>query len=230
MASKRHAALLALAALGALASRGFAADPSPEEEPALPPAAVLVAGAPESDVFLRAYSFEVSATALRQRGFHVAPLQLTTSRLTAEGRDAAGCLDDATCLRAVAAELGAPTLVLVRARKDGDRWRLALQIARVEDAVSATEGAEVAGNVSEIYERVGAVLAAGLPASPPCVVQLGGPPELRLRVDDRERPLEAGRVFVAPGRHRLELRLPGRGAWRGSLRCDDGRTYRMEAR
>ena len=214
--------------LVALASRGTAE--RPDTEPALPTAAVLVSSSPSSDVFLRAYAFEVTATALKELGFHVAPLQLTTSRLTRAGRSAEACLDDDACLQQVAAELGAPTLVLVQATKASDRWRLALRTARVELEVSASGPTEVEGSVDEIFAGVAPVLAAEVPDDPPCVGQLEGPRGLRLLVDGGERDVAAGRVFVAPGARRMELVVPGRSPWRGRLRCEGGRTYALEAR
>ncbi|MEO0324524.1 MAG: hypothetical protein AAF447_16295 [Myxococcota bacterium] len=220
-------ALTGLLALAAHRSPGSAE--RPDEEPALPTAAVLVAATPVSDVFLRAYAFEVTATALKELGFHVAPLQLTASRLSAAGRSPGACQEDAECLREVAAELGAPTLVLVRATKSGEAWQLGLRTSRVEVDVVTSAPTEIEGTVSDIFAGVAPVLAEELPGDLPCVVQIEGPAELQLRVDGDERRVSAGRAFIGPGAHRVELRAPGRAPWRGRLRCEGGRTFRMEA-
>ncbi|MEM1416010.1 MAG: hypothetical protein AAGH15_13975 [Myxococcota bacterium] len=228
----RSAAALLLALVAALASFAEAQSNAAVSaaEPAPPSAAVLVAGAPEADLFRRAYAFEVTASAMSELGFRVAPLQLTTSAMGRGGADAETCVADRACLRRVAAELGAPTLVVAHAAKRRDRWRLRLQLWQVRAEAEPGAQAEIIGNANELLGSTLPLLRARVPEEAPCVVQLAGPPGMLLRVDGEERLAEAGRVFVGPGRHALELVAAQRAPWRGTLRCVGGRTFRVEAR
>jgi len=214
-----------------LACHSFAAAQQPAPQDPIPPAAaVFVTSLGEIEPFVPVFLAEIGAQALRDAGLAVVPTQLSAHALRRDGRVEDECVADDACLAEVSAELGATLVLVITASAEGERVEIRMRGRALAEELEE-RGEERAGGVeTEVAGAIQAFVARIAEAPLPCVVELHADPDLVVHVEGEVRVPRFGRIFVSPGEHELELRLPGRDTWEGELTCTPGRTYRVTVR
>lgn len=196
-------------------------------------AAVIVVQGPKVDPFFGVYTFEVAAALLRKLSYSVVPPKVAAERWRklAGGGD---CAKDESCLRSLARELAAPSILVVQlgaaARKKVWVHTQAFVVydGKIErSALLKASGAE--GEITSLMQKSSRDLQA-LPR--PCEYALDSAAlALDIQVDEREIKQDATkRFFLSPGSHTMNLRAQGRDPWQGEVRCEAGRSYRVHVR
>ncbi|MCB9599449.1 MAG: hypothetical protein H6721_09205 [Sandaracinus sp.] len=193
------------------------ADRPSRDAPARPRAAVLVSSA-NRDTFFAAFTHELLANGLRERGYDVVPPQVAAAVLRVDGRDPEVCLGADACRDDVARTLGVGTVVIARLAidaSDARRARAELSFAHLGAPpvpVGTAEGDALSfGEALRERSRVLDVTQA------PCAIRVRASLEVQALVDG-----ETLASHVPPGAHEVEVRAAGRAPWRGTLVCSNG--------
>jgi len=223
-----HLQTLALALLGAGVS--LDAPVARAEDAPRPRAAFAIAAPADVDPFIPAYIFQVGATVLHNEGFLVAPPNIAAERLRSAGNDVRACVADERCAERLARQLDVPVLVLAEATAARRRIVLhAVAFTFIDGEIERVSELDATGGEQEIAARVRDFTAALTRAPHPCTVDVRGPPGVNVDVAIAGVANGPPR-FLRPGPREMVVRAHGRDPWRGTLRCEPGRRYRIHVR
>ncbi|MCB9611367.1 MAG: hypothetical protein H6722_02825 [Sandaracinus sp.] len=139
------ASVLAVLVALSVSAQAPVAEVTRDDTPARPRAAVLVSSA-NADTFFAAFTHELLATGLRERGYDVVPPHVAAAVLRVDGRDPEVCLAADACRDDVARTLGVGTVVIARLvidASDARRARAELSLAHLgapPASIGAAEG------------------------------------------------------------------------------------------
>ncbi len=199
-----------------------------EEAKRLPRAAILVVGDEQEDPFTAAYSYEVTASFLRSKGFAPVPYP-RSSRALAKHSDQ-NCAETPACLFEIAVALRAPTLLVVAPHRTRGRT-IEINVVAYHALQTLEQTAELTisgdeAKIMELIEQLGPKLDA---ARTPCMVATTSSLE-KLIVHVGARAIDSRIHFFPAGTHRIEAIAPQRSPWSGTLVCRPGKMHQIAVR
>ncbi|MEM9192615.1 MAG: hypothetical protein AAGF12_25800 [Myxococcota bacterium] len=180
------------------------------------------------DSFIQVYLSEILARVLRANAFEVVPPVLTLHHLERLG-GGTGCVDRDPCIRSLAHDVAAPTLILVEARSLDDGFALRVRVAVVSlQRIVRAPPVDATGTEAETAEQILATATEVAQRVPPCQITVDASMDIDVQVGDQT--VSDFPLFLDSGAHELTIRADGRQPATVAMECDGGHRYRLRVR